>query len=174
MFCTCLHRLVHPRGEADQLHKCIAAAASARGVFDGNVRVERAAQQTDARQLSRNLLLVPKVCSSLLLVVLAHATCRRRSTSSQICRSLQMMSSARTGVRSVTWRRSSSSTFWPVASMRSRPGRRWSTRLVQRWLEAWRARAWLGGWSRLSRACLRVVSECSNLHVYVACTVLLR
>ncbi len=54
-------RLTHPRGEADQLHKCIAAASSARGVFDGNVKVEREAQQTDARQLSRNLLLVPKV-----------------------------------------------------------------------------------------------------------------
>ena len=29
-----------------------------RGVFDGNVKVERLAQQTDAKQLSRNLLLV--------------------------------------------------------------------------------------------------------------------
>lgn len=29
-----------------------------RGVFDGNVKVERLAQQTDAQQLSRNLLLV--------------------------------------------------------------------------------------------------------------------
>ncbi len=31
--------LHHPRGEADQLHKCIASAASGRGVFDGNVKV---------------------------------------------------------------------------------------------------------------------------------------
>ena len=52
--------LKHPQGEATQLHKCIAAAASARGVFDGNVRVGRLAQKTDAGQLSRNLLLVPK------------------------------------------------------------------------------------------------------------------
>jgi len=32
-------RLDHPRGVAEQLHKCIAGAASARGVFDGNVKV---------------------------------------------------------------------------------------------------------------------------------------
>ncbi len=29
-------------------------------MFDGNVKVERAAQRTDAKQLSRNLLLVPR------------------------------------------------------------------------------------------------------------------
>ena len=34
--------------------------SAGRGVFDGNVKVERAAQQTDAKQLSRNLLLVPR------------------------------------------------------------------------------------------------------------------
>lgn len=33
--------LDHPRGEADQLHKCIVAHASGRGVFDGNVKVSR-------------------------------------------------------------------------------------------------------------------------------------
>jgi Fe-S cluster assembly protein SufD len=32
-------QLNHPRGVAEQLHKCIAGAASARGVFDGNVKV---------------------------------------------------------------------------------------------------------------------------------------
>lgn len=52
--------LDHPEGTADQLHKCIAASPTARGVFDGNVRVNRMAQKTDAQQLSRNLLLVPK------------------------------------------------------------------------------------------------------------------
>lgn len=31
--------LDHPRGEANQLHKCIASASNARGVFDGNVKV---------------------------------------------------------------------------------------------------------------------------------------
>jgi Fe-S cluster assembly protein SufD len=31
--------LDHPRGEADQLHKCIVSSATGRGVFDGNVKV---------------------------------------------------------------------------------------------------------------------------------------
>jgi len=53
-------QLTHPEGIAEQLHKCIVSAASGRGVFDGNVKVERAAQRTDAKQLSRNLLLVPR------------------------------------------------------------------------------------------------------------------
>ena len=47
----------HPEGAADQLHKAIAASATSRAVFDGGVRVGREAQRTDARQLSRNLLL---------------------------------------------------------------------------------------------------------------------
>jgi Fe-S cluster assembly protein SufD len=36
------------------------SAASGRGVFDGSVKVNRLAQKTDAQQLSRNLLLVPR------------------------------------------------------------------------------------------------------------------
>ncbi|KAG2445647.1 hypothetical protein HXX76_000257 [Chlamydomonas incerta] len=51
--------LDHPNGTANQLHKCIVSHASGRGVFDGNVKVNRLAQKTDAGQLSRNLLLVP-------------------------------------------------------------------------------------------------------------------
>lgn len=31
--------LDHPRGEANQLHKCIVSHASGRGIFDGNVKV---------------------------------------------------------------------------------------------------------------------------------------
>ena len=42
------------------MFRCIVAAASGRGVFDGNVKVERYAQQTNAGQLSRNLLLTPR------------------------------------------------------------------------------------------------------------------
>ena len=42
------------------LCRCIVAAGTGRGVFDGSVRVERQAQKTDAGQLSRNLLLVPR------------------------------------------------------------------------------------------------------------------
>lgn len=53
-------RLEHPQGVAQQLHKCIAIDATSRGVFDGNVRVGRRAQKTDAQQLSRNLLLAPR------------------------------------------------------------------------------------------------------------------
>jgi len=47
-------------GKSNQVHKCIVSAATGRGVFDGNVQVNRFAQRTDAKQLSRNLLLVPK------------------------------------------------------------------------------------------------------------------
>ncbi|GAB4814356.1 hypothetical protein N2152v2_001402 [Parachlorella kessleri] len=53
-------RLDHPNGAADQLHKCIVSHSSGRGVFDGNVKVNRLAQKTDAQQLSRNLLLAPR------------------------------------------------------------------------------------------------------------------
>lgn len=53
-------KLDHPEGTADQLHKCIVAHASGRGVFDGNVQVNKHAQLTDAGQMSRNLLLVPR------------------------------------------------------------------------------------------------------------------
>jgi len=52
--------LEHPQGQAQQLHKCIVAAGSGRGVFDGGVRVGRQAQRTDAQQLSRSLLLAPR------------------------------------------------------------------------------------------------------------------
>lgn len=37
-----------------------AHVSAGRGVFDGNVKVNRLAQKTDAGQLSRNLLLVPR------------------------------------------------------------------------------------------------------------------
>jgi len=52
--------LDHPDGTANQLHKCIAASPTSRAVFDGSVRVGRAAQRTDAAQLSRNLLLAKR------------------------------------------------------------------------------------------------------------------
>ena len=61
--CLDLHSAVtldHEEGKTDQVHKCIASHATGRGVFDGNVRVNKAAQRTDAGQISRNLLLVPK------------------------------------------------------------------------------------------------------------------
>ena len=53
-------KLDHPEGTANQVHKCIAVSDSSKGVFDGNVKVNRLAQRTDAGQLSRNLLLAPR------------------------------------------------------------------------------------------------------------------
>ncbi|KAL9246917.1 hypothetical protein vseg_020396 [Gypsophila vaccaria] len=50
----------HPRGNSSQLHKCIVGHPRGQAVFDGNVRVNRYAQQTDAGQLTRSLLLVPQ------------------------------------------------------------------------------------------------------------------
>ncbi|EOA40188.1 hypothetical protein CARUB_v10008905mg, partial [Capsella rubella] len=52
--------LDHPRGSTRQLHKCIVAHSSGQAVFDGNVRVNKFAQQTDAGQLTRSLLLKPR------------------------------------------------------------------------------------------------------------------
>jgi len=49
-------RFQGPEGRLDQLHKAIAAGAG-RSVFNGAVAVPRAAQRTDAAQLSRGLLL---------------------------------------------------------------------------------------------------------------------
>lgn len=49
--------LDHPDSSVAQLHKAIAASSSSRVVFDGAVRVGRAAQRTDAKQLTRSLLL---------------------------------------------------------------------------------------------------------------------
>ncbi|KAF6171770.1 hypothetical protein GIB67_007291 [Kingdonia uniflora] len=52
--------LDHPRGSSKQLHKCIVAHSSGQAVFDGNVKVNRYAQKTDAGQLTRSLLLEPR------------------------------------------------------------------------------------------------------------------
>lgn len=52
--------LDHPRGVSKQLHKCIVAHSLGQAVFDGNVKVNRYAQQTDAGQLTRSLLLEPR------------------------------------------------------------------------------------------------------------------
>lgn len=47
-------------GTTDQRHRCIVSSSSGKGVFDGSVRVNKLAQRTDAKQITRNLLLVPK------------------------------------------------------------------------------------------------------------------
>jgi Fe-S cluster assembly protein SufD len=50
--------LNHPHGQTDQLHKCI-ITGKGHGIFAGQVIVPQAAQQTNAAQLSRTLLLSP-------------------------------------------------------------------------------------------------------------------
>ncbi|XWS49591.1 hypothetical protein CRYUN_Cryun12cG0016100 [Craigia yunnanensis] len=57
--------LDHPRGYSQQLHKCIVGHSSGQAVFDGNVKVNRYAQQTDAGQLTRSLLLEPRATVNL-------------------------------------------------------------------------------------------------------------
>ncbi|KAJ7979775.1 Protein ABCI7 chloroplastic [Quillaja saponaria] len=52
--------LDHPRGSSRQLHKCIVAHSLGQAVFDGNIKVNRFAQQTNAGQLTRSLLLEPR------------------------------------------------------------------------------------------------------------------
>ncbi|KAL6144688.1 PREDICTED: protein ABCI7, chloroplastic [Fragaria vesca subsp. vesca] len=52
--------LDHPRGYSRQLHKCIVSHSEGKAVFDGNVKVNRYAQQTDGGQLTRSLLLAPR------------------------------------------------------------------------------------------------------------------
>ncbi|MFS7942250.1 putative SUF system FeS cluster assembly, SufBD [Helianthus anomalus] len=52
--------LDHPRGFSRQLHKCIVAHSLGQAVFDGNIKVNRYAQQTDAGQLTRSLILEPR------------------------------------------------------------------------------------------------------------------
>lgn len=49
----------HPHGSSKQIHKCI-VDDRAHAVFNGKVFVPKAAQLTDAKQLSSNLLLSPK------------------------------------------------------------------------------------------------------------------
>lgn len=66
--------LDHPRGVSRQLHKCIVAHSSAHAVFDGSVQVNRDAQQTDAGQLTRSLLLEPRATVNVKpnLQIIAH------------------------------------------------------------------------------------------------------
>lgn len=49
----------YPHGQANQLHKCI-VNGQAHGIFNGKISVPQAAQQTNAAQLSRTLLLSPQ------------------------------------------------------------------------------------------------------------------
>ncbi|KAG0502908.1 hypothetical protein HPP92_002980 [Vanilla planifolia] len=52
--------LDHPGGFSRQLHKCMVLHSSGHAIFDGNIKVNRFAQKTDAGQLTRTLLLAPR------------------------------------------------------------------------------------------------------------------
>ena len=57
--------------------RCIVSAASGKGVFDGSVKVNRLAQKTDAQQLSRNLLLVPRATVNVKPNLQVRVACER-------------------------------------------------------------------------------------------------
>ena len=76
----------HPYCSAQQLHKCI-VDDRARAVFNGKVFVPKAAQRTDASQMSRNLLLSPKArvdTKPQLEIVADDVKCAHGATVSQL------------------------------------------------------------------------------------------
>lgn len=75
-----------PHCTSRQLHKCIVSDRG-RGVFNGRVSVPKAAQLTDAGQLSRNLLLSPKArvdTKPQLEIVADNVKCSHGATVSQL------------------------------------------------------------------------------------------
>ncbi len=75
-----------PHGSSRQLHKCI-VSDRAHAVFNGKVFVPKAAQQTDAGQLNRNLLLSPKArvdTKPQLEIVADDVKCTHGATVSQL------------------------------------------------------------------------------------------
>ncbi|PSB27286.1 Fe-S cluster assembly protein SufD [filamentous cyanobacterium Phorm 46] len=76
----------HPHGTSRQLHKCI-IGNKARAVFNGKVFVRKAAQLTDAGQLSRNLLLSSRArvdTKPQLEIVADNVKCSHGATVSQL------------------------------------------------------------------------------------------
>ncbi|MEK0180112.1 Fe-S cluster assembly protein SufD [Microcoleus anatoxicus] len=76
----------HPHGKSRQLHKCI-IGNRARAVFNGKVFVPKAAQLTDAGQLSRNLLLSSRAridTKPQLEIVADNVKCSHGATVSQL------------------------------------------------------------------------------------------
>ncbi|MGF1601496.1 MAG: Fe-S cluster assembly protein SufD [Thermosynechococcaceae cyanobacterium] len=77
---------MQPHCQAQQLHKCI-VDDQARAVFNGRIFVPKAAQQTNAAQLSRNLLLSPKArvdTKPQLEIVADDVKCAHGATVSQL------------------------------------------------------------------------------------------
>lgn len=80
--------IVHhfPYGTSNQLHKCLLDDRS-RSVFNGKIFVPQAAQQTNAAQLNRNLLLSPKArvdTKPQLQIVADNVKCAHGATVSQL------------------------------------------------------------------------------------------
>ncbi|MEB3294270.1 MAG: Fe-S cluster assembly protein SufD [Synechococcales bacterium] len=75
-----------PYGTATQINKCIADDKS-HGIFNGRIYVPKLAQQTDASQLSRNLLMSPKAridTKPQLEIVADNVKCAHGATVSQL------------------------------------------------------------------------------------------
>jgi Fe-S cluster assembly protein SufD len=78
----------YPEGRSNQLHKCILREHS-HGVFNGRIWVTKTGQLTDARQLSRNLLLSPHAridTKPQLEIVADNVKCSHGATVSQLDR----------------------------------------------------------------------------------------
>lgn len=76
----------YPYGTSNQLHKCLLDDRS-RSVFNGKIFVPQAAQQTNAAQLNRNLLLSPKArvdTKPQLQIVADNVKCAHGATVSQL------------------------------------------------------------------------------------------
>jgi len=79
--------LDHPRAHSQQIHKCIVANSSGQAVFDGNIKVNRYAQQTDAGQLTRTLLLAPRATANVkpnLQIIADDVKCSHGATISDL------------------------------------------------------------------------------------------
>ncbi len=76
----------HPHCQSDQLYKAM-AAGNGRSIFNGKVTVPKVAQQTNAAQLNRNLLLSPKAridTKPQLEIVADNVKCSHGATVSQL------------------------------------------------------------------------------------------
>ena len=76
----------YPHGTSNQLHKCLLDERS-RSVFNGKIFVPQAAQQTNAAQLNRNLLLSPQArvdTKPQLQIVADNVKCAHGATVSQL------------------------------------------------------------------------------------------
>ncbi|PNX92397.1 protein ABCl7chloroplastic-like [Trifolium pratense] len=99
--------LDHPRGFSRQLHKCIVTHSQGQAVFDGNVKVNRYAQQTDAGQLTRSLLLEPRATVNVkpnLQIIADDVKCSHGAAISDLEQSQLLYFQAR-GIDSATARR---------------------------------------------------------------------